>query len=152
MKRAVAIMATLSIQQMPHGSECFDGKKTELGWEDSREMTKKPGDGNIGCPPSQDLNASFNSLDGSVSDVSLGVIPARNISVLQPDGIGSTADRMEFAKVEEDLIHSEECGDDSTLELTDGGLVQLNNNNNNISLPNPEEVVLPCPRIMQQTH
>ncbi len=139
-------MATLAVQQMPYG-ECFDGKKAELEWEDDgREVTTEPGDSDdIGCLPSQDLNVSFNSLDGSVSDVCLGVIPARSISSVLPGGIGGPADRIEFARVEEDLIRLEQGGgDDSTVELTGGELVRLNNI---ISLPNPEEVVLPCPRL-----
>ncbi len=132
-------MATLAVQQMPYG-ECFDGKKAELEWEDDgRGVTTETGDSDIGHLHSQDLNMSFNSFDGSMSDVSLGVIPARNINSVLPGGIGSSADRIEFARVE-DLIRSEVVGgNDSTVELTTGGdeLVQLNNN---ISLPNPEEV------------
>ncbi len=140
-------MVALAVQQMPYG-ECFDGKKAELEWkdDDERDVRTEPEDGDgVGCLPSQDLNVSFNSFDGSVSDVSLGVIPARSINSVLPGGIGgSSADCIEFAKVEKDLIRSERGGSaaDSTVELTGGELVHLDNI---ISPPNPEEVVLPCP-------
>ncbi len=132
-------MAALAVQQMPYG-ECVDGEKEEPEWEDDRRgMATETGVGDIGHLHSQDLNISFNSFDGSVSDVSLGVIPAKNINSVLPGCIGSSAERIEFARVE-DLLRSEVVdGNDSTVELTTDGdkLVRLNNN---ISLPNPEEV------------
>ncbi len=132
-------MAALAVQQMPY-NECIDGEKEEPEWEDDRRgMTTETGVGDIGHLHSQDLNISFNSFDGSVSDVSLGVIPAKNINSVLSGCIGSSAERIEFARVE-DLLRSEVVdGNDSTVELTTDGdeLVRLNNN---ISLPNPEEV------------